>query len=160
MTVTEYQATQIERIAQGLAHFVETTRRDRVDWKPTVGEECETRSALEQLGECVTVNRAFTQLLQGESFEGRSPRTMPAPKFSSVSDACQQLIDSARTLAEEIRRLGDDILTVTYPTWRGPMAGQKMIEMPYRNMAYHCGQVNLIQLLYGDNDFHVPPSWV
>ena len=29
------------------------------------------------------------------------------------------------------------------------------MEMPYRNMAYHAGQVNYVQMLYGDTEFHI-----
>ena len=40
------------------------------------------------------------------------------------------------------------------------MKGITLIEMPYRNMAYHCGQLNFIQTIYGDKEFHLPPTWL
>ena len=39
------------------------------------------------------------------------------------------------------------------------MAGENVIVMCLRNMAYHAGQTNFIQILYGDTEFHVPPTW-
>jgi len=42
---------------------------------------------------------------------------------------------------------------------RGQMSGENVIIMCLRNMAYHAGQANFIQILYGDTEFHVPPTW-
>ena len=39
------------------------------------------------------------------------------------------------------------------------MLGKNVILMPMRNMGYHIGQLNLIQMLYGDAEFHVPANW-
>ena len=42
---------------------------------------------------------------------------------------------------------------------RGLFVGSNLIMMCLRNMAYHAGQINLIQMLSGDGEFHVPPKW-
>ena len=39
-----------------------------------------------------------------------------------------------------------------------PTSGEVLIDMPYRNMTYHGGQINLIQLLLGDKEFHMAPA--
>ena len=40
----------------------------------------------------------------------------------------------------------------------GQFPGSFCITVPAWNMIYHCGQVNYVQLLYGDDVFHMPPS--
>jgi hypothetical protein len=67
---------------------------------------------------------------------------------------------SGTELAAAIRSLNEESLTTAYPHWRGPIVGESMLEVAYRNMAYHAGQVNMIQLLSGDTEFHVPPTWL
>ena len=65
--------------------------------------------------------------------------------------------ESARELANTVRAMTDDDLTREFPWRRGPVSGAGLIEIPLRNMHYHGGQVNLLQLLYGDTEFRVPP---
>jgi hypothetical protein len=159
MTVQEFQARRIERIAQALAFFVETTREDRLNWEPPVDGAGETRGVLEQVEECVIVNGLFTTLLQGGEVDREAARQQRC-NFVDVADANAQLIVSAQQFADAIRALTDADLEREYPFWRGPVRGENLIEMPYRNMSYHCGQINFIQTLYGDQEFHIPPTWL
>lgn len=46
MTVQEFQARKTERIAIALAHFVDSTPADKLDWCPATGDESCTRSVL------------------------------------------------------------------------------------------------------------------
>jgi hypothetical protein len=156
MTLFEFQARNIEQIAETLAYFVETTREDRLRWQPTLEGAAPTRSVLEQISECVIVNRAFAALLRGQS-PPQAPMRQAAIEFDGAASAQEQLLASARDLAAAVRGLDDAALEREYPSWRGPIPGATAIVLPYRNMAYHGGQINLIQLLYGDAEFHVPP---
>lgn len=158
LTVQEFQARRIERIADSLAHFVRTTRPDRLDWSPAAEGGAETRSMLEQIEECIVVNDLFAALLRGERVDREAARNRRLD-FVDVEDACRQLQASAEALAAVVRGLSDADLTRQYPFWRGPTPGERVIEMPYRNMAYHAGQINFIQTLYGDTEFHAPPTW-
>jgi hypothetical protein len=161
LSVFEFQARKIERMAASLAHFVATTAPDRLDWSPIVDDQSETRSAMAMVGECVGVNLYTAALLRGEAappvpgHEGN-----PQPTFAGSGDAVQQLISSGQKLAAAVRDLDDESLSRPYPHWRGPILGEVIIEVAYRNMAYHAGQINMIQLLTGDTEFHVPPSWL
>jgi hypothetical protein len=159
MTVFEFQATRIERIAEALAHFVATTEPDKLEWRvPLHGAQ--TRTILELVGECIIVNRYAAALLRGETdlLQPRFDGDMPAP-FADAVDAQSQLISSAAEVAAAVRGLTEGALDREYPHYRGPMKGHVLLEMPYRNMAYHAGQVNFIQTLYGDTEFHVPENW-
>jgi DinB superfamily len=158
MTVQEFMADQIERMAAGLASFIESTAPDRVSWRPEAPGGAETRSALEQAQECVAVNRYFAALLRGEQLDIPAGGVRGTP-LEGVEDARKQLSESSAELAEAIRALSDAALAKTYSHWRGPASGAKLIIGAYRNMAYHAGQINLIQMLSGDAEFHMPATW-
>ena len=156
MTVQEFQAKRIERIAEALAHFVKTTPEDKLDWCPAACAESQTRSILAQIGECVKVNRAIAAILRGETVDYYGS---PAVEFTSGEEAQRQIVESGQELASVIRKLDDAGLDRTFPHWRGTFRGEIMLEAPYRNMAYHAGQINYIQCLAGDSEFHMPPTW-
>ena len=159
MTVGEFQAKKIERIADALAHFISTTRDDKLAWHAPGEEAHAGRSVLELAGECVEVNRRIAALLRGEAVNTTTSAT-EAPAYESADLARSDLTESGRELAAAVRKIDDAALTQTYQTWRGPLPGEILIEMAYRNMAYHAGQVNFIQCLYGDSEFHLPPTWI
>jgi hypothetical protein len=158
MTVQEYVARQTERMTEALAHFIDSTQADRLDWQPPSEGSEPCRSAYHQISECVQVNRRFAALLRGEPMPSGSLQTTEIA-FGSPQEAQEQLLASGRELASAIRALPDDGLAREFPHPRGVMRGENFILMAYRNMAYHAGQINFIQTLYGDPEFHLPPNW-
>lgn len=157
----EFQARKIERMAASLAHFVATTAPDRLDWCPTTHANSQTRSVMEIVSECVGVNRYVAALLRGKSpteIPGRDGA--PPITFPDSQDAQEQLVASGWELAEAVRSLDADALARPYPHASGSLTGEIVVEMANRNMAYHAGQVNMIQLLSGDTEFHRPPTWL
>lgn len=157
MNAQDYMAEQIERMGLALAHFAASTAPKRLTWQPSVEGSAPTRSILEQIAECVGVNNSFAALLRGE---GPPTGAMAIPEFTRVHEAQIQLIASTTVLADAVRGLEDDALTRTFQTRRGQTTGKNLMIAAYRNMAYHTGQINLIQLLAGDADFHAPPTWL
>jgi len=157
MTLAAWQARQIEKAARILGHFVESTKEDRLRWRPATEDASKTRSALEQLGECVFANTRFRCFLRGET-------PPPAPEsfdgFGSVREARQALESSADALAAEIRKLESGDMMREVQTHRGAMPVALAIQFPLRNMIYHMGQINMIQLLYGDAEFHIDEEFV
>lgn len=158
MTVTQYVARQTVRMAEALAHFLQTTPSDRLTWRPAAEGGVSTRTALEQTGECVQVNRMMAAVLRGEKI-APPPGGWPEIAFADVADAQAQLLASANELASAIEALSEEALEREFQHPRGPMLGSNLILMSYRNMAYHAGQINFIQILSGDAEFHVPPNW-
>lgn len=158
MNVQEYVAHQTERMTDALAHFVATTHADKVQWQPQVEGSAPTRSALEQVAECVVVNRMIAAGLRGEA-PSAPPSGGPPLVLTSSADAQEQLNASGAELAAAIRAMADADLERMYQHPRGQFVGANLIMMPMRNMAYHAGQINLIQMLAGDPEFHVPPQW-
>lgn len=152
MTIQQYVAEQTVRVAESLAHFLTTTQEDKRDWAP----ETTTRTALQQVGECVGVNRYMAKLIAGEEPPAGGLHDY---SFESVEDAKSQLVEGANALAASIRALPDENLEKTYQHPRAQIIGKNLIIMPLRNMAYHAGQINFIQTLYGDTEFHAPSTW-
>lgn len=153
MTIQDYIAEQTERIAASLAHFVSTTGPARLDWTLSGDGSGQTRSVLDQVAECVAVNGLFAALLRGVA----APDAGPAPQ--SAADAQAQIAASAAVLAAAIRAVSDETLEDSIQTPRGPALVKNLILAAYRNMAYHAGQINFIQTLAGDAEFHAPPNW-
>lgn len=158
MRITEYIAGQTERMANSLAHFIATTPEDRLHWRPDAEDSAPTRSILEQTAECVAVNRLFAALVR----TGEAPTGLPSAddiQFANGLDAQEQLVMSAAELANALRAMPEEDLQRTFHHPRAEVLGANLILMGYRNMAYHAGQANLIQMLGGDSEFHVPPMW-
>lgn len=150
MTVQEFQSRKILRIAQTLAHFVATTPEDRLDWCPCLDEKSCTRSVLDQIRECVACNRYIASLLGG----GETPDS-----HRSITDgrsAQEELLVSAEALAGILRCIPDEALSKPFTMPSMTVTGEVLIDLPTRNMAYHGGQINYLQLLLGDTESHVP----
>lgn len=157
MNAQDYMAEQIERMGQSMAHFAATTAPEKLTWQPLMEGSAATRSILEQIAECVGVNHYFAALLRGEEPPAGG---MTLPDLTDAQEAKRHLAASTGVLAAAVRALDDGGLTRTFQTRRGQTTGKNLMIAAYRNMAYHTGQINLIQLLAGDADFHAPPTWL
>jgi len=151
--ISEYVAQQTERAAESYCHFLRSTHPERLDWQPTLEGAASTRSVLEQVAECITVNYAFASIMRGEA----AGAVEPTP--TTADAACDRLNASVLALTSAIRSLNDDDLNRNFQHPRATIVGRNLILQPMRNMIYHMGQLNLIQMLYGDGEFHVPGNW-
>jgi hypothetical protein len=155
MTAQEYMADATERAAAFLTHFIETTPPEKRDWLPAMEGAAGLRSMLDMVDECIVANQVFTSIFQGGAPPTGNPFEGPR-RFATWEEGKELLAESAKTLADVIRTLSDENLQGTIVTRRGEMPCTMAIEMASRNMNYHVGQVNLMQLLYGDTTFHFP----
>lgn len=156
MNAQDFLAEQIERIGDSLAHYLETTAPDRLNWRPEIPGSAPSRSPLEMAAECIGVNHAFAALLRGET---DVPPADATPVPADTVEARARLEASCADLAATVRASDDATLDALFPGRRGPRSGKSLMVGAYRNMAYHCGQINLIQILAGDAEFHVPGTW-
>jgi len=156
-TLGQWQARLIEKSATILATFVESTPEDRLRWRPSIDDQSKTRSVLEQVGECIYANVRFRHVLLGEAVPA-APAEWDT--FASAEEAVMQLKNSAKELADVVAGLDSAGLAKEYMTHRGPMPGALAMQFPVRNMTYHMGQINMIQLLYGDAEFHITEEFV
>ncbi len=154
MNAQQFTALHTRRIAESMVQFLRSTQQHRLAWRPPVQTGRAARSALEITAECVAVNIRYAVLLKtGED------RLADEPIFAHADEACTALQNSAEELAQIIEALPDHFLQQTLQTLRGEVRADNAIIAPYRNMAYHCGQINLVQSLTGDSEFHVPSNW-
>ncbi|WP_395145912.1 DinB family protein [Armatimonas sp.] len=154
MTVQEFQAEKIEGSAKLLAFWLGSMPEDKQSWVPDVSGSAGLRTAREQVAECAAANRFFAALLKGEKPPLFRPFEVKS-EYTSLEAAEQDLITSAAECAAVIRGMSDADLEKEYRLRRS-MTGYQIIDFPYRNMAYHAGQINQLQLLYGDTEFHIP----
>src|SRR5262249_25165578 len=105
MTVQEFQARKILRIAQTLAHFVATTPAEKLDWCPCLDEKSCTRSVLDQIRECVACNRYIACLLGSGEIASAAGRPI-----SDAQTAQEQLLLSAEELAAMVRVMPEESL--------------------------------------------------
>ncbi len=151
MNMFEWQGQATESASKRLAHFVRTTREDWLEKCPKAEVASETRSIMDQVSECIRVNRRFTAMLEGcEVVPDDTVWTDP-------EEACSLLADSASRLAAVIAKQDDSVLGKIFDLSFGQFPGAAVISIPAWNMIYHAGQVNYVQRLYGDIEFHRPP---
>lgn len=79
-------------------------------------------------------------------------------KITDADSAKAELLRSAAEVAAVIRAMPDEAMNQTFRTTSLTMTGEVLMDMPYRNMTYHGGQINFIQLLLGDKEFHTVPA--
>ena len=157
MTIQEFQADKIEGVAKMLAFWLGAMPKEKQSWVPSVEGAAGLRTAREQVAECVTANRFFASLFKGEKPASFSLFLVTFPDTNTDFEEIQQaLLTSAAECAASVRRMSDDDLMSEYPFRGRMMSGYQVLEFPYRNMAYHSGQINQLQLFYGDTEFHVP----
>jgi hypothetical protein len=150
MTMFEWHGTLIDNASDRLAFWIEKTREDKATWVPSTDESCNTRSALEVGSECVNANRRNAAF-----FSGKEPAKEQI-EYKTIEDCARELRASGKELCTVVRNLTPDALTQNYQTKFGSIPGVMLIQMALANLYYHGGQVNMIQLLYGDPTFHLP----
>lgn len=151
MTVIDAIADDIESAAGFLAHFIGTTRPERLTWAPqAVGETSKSRNSLQLVAECAYVNRRTRAALAGMPFEDAMP------EYTTCAEAQSDLMQSAKQCADEVRRHDESVLNTTFTMPWGEVTGGMLLGITRANMHYHNGQINYIQCLYGDDVFHVP----
>ncbi len=127
---------------------------ERFQWHPKA-EEAEGRDTEDQIAECAVINTWGTQAFQTGSVPPIDWSQYPALVAEvKTGDALEALKTATEALAEAIEafpadKLGDKIPHPFYEGKEITWADFAMIF--YWNDVYHVGQVNYIQVLYGDN---------
>lgn len=115
------------------------------------------RTAVEFTAECA----GFNFFVAGLCAKGKASSMTPDERkaymesIDTGAKAIEALNKSALVLTSAIAELSDDDLMqeVTMP-WGSVVPLYKAISMSYGHMMYHCGQVNYIQSLFGDDANH------
>jgi hypothetical protein len=155
--VFDWHARLIERAAVMFGHSILHTDPAKIDWRPDMDGQAKCRTIRAQIAECTQVNRAMAKLLRGE--DPGKPDFEEGADFATPEEGVNELKSSANELAESIRGLDDEALTRPYKTGLGTLTGAQVIELALANMNYHMGQVNYIQMMYGDTEFRIPQEF-
>lgn len=148
MTWQEWHASSIEFASERLKIGLLTTKPEEAGWKPEAREGSPGRDVLDMASECVNISLMFAAM-----FEGRQPPEHV--KFSNQAEAAKAIDDSTGVLAATVRGLGDDALSREFPVPWGSATGATFLQIACMHLAYHTGQVNYVQTLYGDTVFHM-----
>jgi hypothetical protein len=157
LTVFEWHARLIERASIFLAHTLETTADDRLSWSPNCEGDAKARNALEQVGECIGLNKMAAAVLTGATLPAAEGHESPLPP-ANVAEASKALLESGKEFAQVVRGLDDSALQNKYKLPFAELTGAVILDIVCMNMQYHAGQIAYIQLMCGDPVFHIPPE--
>ena len=152
------QTFLLERIASTVKVFrfwVEVMPEDKRDWIPAIDGTAQTRSVNDMLGELIEVNRMVFNALTGGDAPKQHPMLAPRP-FADASQALPMFDETLAQALSELEKVDASLLEETLEIGVRTMRYIDLYEVIYRNLWYHAGQVNLIQLQYGDAVFHLP----
>ena len=115
------------------------------------------RRPLEFVAECAGFNRLLSKTIRGE--EAPLPSDEERKNFYASCDSFEKakhmLEDSTQLLLDALNALPEQELTREVTAyWGQQMPLYKLIHAAAVHMAYHDGQVNYIQCLYGDSAIH------
>lgn len=151
MDMFQWHAGLIERAGKFLAHGIETTDQTKLEWCPAVDDTSKCRSVVDQAGECVRLNENFAAKIAGRE---------PSPGAPvDASNAAARVRESSRALAALVRDMKPEDLGTVHDMGFMKLPGAGVIEVALNNMVYHCGQINQLQLMYGDTEFRIPPDY-
>ena len=152
-TLYEWQAQQIEEAAKIVAFWVSTTPEGKLSWQPKAeGHESKARTIYDQIHECAQLNRRFANVLRGIE----NGPWVSEPSYAGSKEAEADLKSSAAEFVGVVRNLDSDALSRDYPVQSGSRKGAFFLSLVLNNMYYHGGQINEIQMLLGDGEFHTP----
>lgn len=133
------------------------TAPDKLTWSP----DGKTRSALAQLCECGQACEWFTHILnaKGEGV-GFDPESYKQAQMAQRAASDLEVVEAdVRThtaaFCEALLNLpveAEGTLVELFPDFH--LSLNELMLLPLENFAYHQGQINYIQTLYGDKDMH------
>jgi hypothetical protein len=126
---------------------------DRQTWKPPV-EGNEGRDALDQMIECGLLNGwCATSFHNGEApAPDWDVYTVEKAKLDTPEKALAAFVSGTEALASAIESCSATRLAETFihPFYKKETTWAEFADFFYWNMCYHEGQINYIQVLYGD----------
>ena len=117
----------------------------------------EARSPLHFSAECAGFNGMLVSALKGEAIV--MPDDAGKEAFYASIDTKEKAIAAIETstaaLVDALGTVSDEALLVEIPMyWGGSMPLYKFAHVAISHMAYHDGQLNYIQSLFGDTEVH------
>ena len=152
MSKMEEMAQFIEANTQMFAYTIQNTPADKIVWKAKAeGQTAEGRDILDMAQECIGLNAKFTACFSGQTME---------PPTVTPENVVELLIASGKLTADVVRVLTPEQLETKYDLGWAQLTGDFMVRILFMHPAYHNGQANFIQTLYGDTEFYMPPGFL
>ena len=153
MRLQDFMAERYEGIGRFVAHWIETTPPETRTWLPPVPGSAMTRTIADMLAEFICVNRyVLSAFGQGTAPEGHPMHARP--DFDTLEEGIATFLAGVQAVAACYRTMDDADLEAEHTFAGRTIRGVDMLEIPYRNLCYHGGQINLLQLLAGDSEMH------
>jgi len=157
-SVPEIAAMATQQAADKLVKNFEIMPADKQQWKPLdLG-----RSAFDQILECLVINQVGAQTFRDRAFpniqgdqwgqvfgKAAAENDTPEKLIASFKQATADLVAAAKAFPED--QLDN---TIVLPFDGSTRCWSEVIFFAYWNMTYHEGQINYIQTLYGDKEYH------
>lgn len=159
-------ATKIFDPIADVCQRLEFARRRYLDDLEAMSEEAlssspggKARAGCDVTYELAGMYMMFTGLLQSRSGEIIGPSEwVKAPSEFRDKSAVTQLFDDAIIgFSDALRNYSGDAICDEYPSPFGPFTPLGMGNLAVWHTMYHSGQLNYIQTLHGDDEFHWKP---
>lgn len=141
MDLREIEVKRIEKIAELLLKAARAVPADKQNWKPAP----EGKSAQEIVAHLGMAGYFFAMLIRGVD------KPSPMPEAKTYDDALKLFAASQAELTQTIRSIDPQHFQEkrTMP-WGEVRSLKDLITSPMPHMAYHWGQINYLQTLWGD----------
>ena len=157
MTTKELAARLVETGMESLFRSARAMPEDKLTWR--AGEDC--RTALEYLQECAqslkwpeTLLNLDKRPLGPEAFEAARQERAGWTSLQACEDAARANLPTTLAYIRDYPE-GDLDRVIELPFMPDlKMTVLEILCSPYWNATYHLGQINFIQLMYGDKEMH------
>jgi hypothetical protein len=153
----------VKPILKGLAmgrnrflHGLDVTPDDRLNWRP--GGEAPT--PLQLAGKLAGFLTFISEWVQTGEIHDPSKRSPPPPPPATRQEAKDRLgtaFDRMRTVCQAVTEA--DLARVLPTPWRQPTPLGEILPGIPGIVSYFQGQLNYLQLAYGDTNPNMPPNW-
>jgi hypothetical protein len=140
-----------ERFLYGLGK----TPDDRLAWAPVEGAKTPLQVAARMSGHVRFITHAIRErsLPPDRSVFYTTPPTNRQEAESAVQGALQGLVETLSALTEA------DLETPMQAPWGETMPVRRYLPFSLNSISYFQGQLNYVQIAYGDTDPNIPPHW-
>jgi len=142
----------IEHMRDRMTYGLEQTPDERLDWSPHEA----AHTPLQVADRCVMYMSYFAAAVVGEQW---GPDSLPPPS-ATRDEAIARITEACDHAARRVAGLSEADLARQVPApWGQSYPVAFMLEGMMMALGYVQGQLNYLQLSFGDTDPHQPPSW-
>lgn len=159
MEFIQYTKAEFLQAKEGIAKALNTTPNDRINWSPSPT----ARTPIQQVAHVAAAIGYITGTLGGNHFA--TPTTEEADRdfrawekqFTTREEVLQLLDKNADTFVAWLEGVSPELLetSVPMPFNLGMTPIQTLIGAPAAHMRSHTAQIEYIQTIYGDQDWHL-----